>query len=385
MQFAFTEEQLLIREAVRELCAQHATSARVRAAIATEEGFGRDTWSALAAAGWLGTAVPAEHGGMGLGNVELAIVQQEFGRRLLPSPFLACAVLAARAIALAGTQGQRASLLPAIADGSAIATLAVTGESGAPGPGAIEAVLERDGAAWRLEGGACFVPWGHVADLLVVAAREARGGGVSLLALPADSPGVAREKLTMLDLTRPMARLRFASVPVTPLQVLGAAGGAAEALEHTLDLALIAVAAEQTGTAEGALEMTTEYAKQRIQFGRPIGSFQAVKHRLADMMVQVEACKSAVYYAACTADEGGAELPQAAALAKAWCSDAAANCTANAIQLHGGIGFTWEHDAHLYFKRARAAGTLFGSSTWHRERIAGHIGLTPVAVAEGAP
>jgi alkylation response protein AidB-like acyl-CoA dehydrogenase len=162
---------------------------------------------------------------------------------------------------------------------------------------------------------------------------------------------------------------------VAPEWILGVAGGAGAALERVTDLALIALAAEQTGTAEGALEMTVEYAKQRVQFGRPIGSFQAVKHRLADMMVHVEACKSAAYFAACSADEDSAELPEAASLAKAWCSEAAANCAGNAIQLHGGIGFTWEHDAHLYFKRARASGTLLGGASWHRERIAARIGL----------
>jgi alkylation response protein AidB-like acyl-CoA dehydrogenase len=196
-----------------------------------------------------------------------------------------------------------------------------------------------------------------------------------------DAPGLTVEPLTMLDLTRPMSRVTLADVRVSRDAVLGEPGRARDVFERTLDLARIALAAEAVGVAEAALELTTAYVKDRVQFGRPVGSFQAVKHRLADMMVAVEAARSASWYAACVADELADELPEAASIAKAACSDAAFECAANAIQLHGGIGFTWEHDAHFYFKRARAISTLLGSPAWHRERLAQLIGLGAGACA----
>lgn len=385
MQFAFTEEQNLIRDSVREFLAEHGASARVRAAIATERGYDESTWRALVEMGWTGLPFEESHGGAGLGQVELAILQQELGRCLTPSPFFASICLAARAVQCAGTEAQRAQWLPALASGKSVGALAVTGRKGRAGLDAIGVEISRDGASWRLSGEASFVVSGHVADVLIVAARAPGScgrDGVDLVALPAATPGVSVERLTMMDETRRCARVTFDRARVASDAILGEAGQSAMALERTLQLAQIALGAEQTGGAEGALEMTVNYAKERVQFGRVIGSFQAVKHRLADMMVMVEAAKSAVYYAAVTADEHGAELPEAAALVKAYCSDAFTHCAGGAIQLHGGIGFTWEHDAHLYFKRARGSSTLLGDATYHREQIARTLGL--VADCEGA-
>lgn len=383
MQFAFTEEQTLIRDSVRDFLAEHGASARVRAAMATERGYDENTWRALVEMGWTGLPFEEAHGGAGLGQVELAIVQQELGRCLLPSPFFASICLAASAVQCAATEQQRAQWLPALASGRSIGALAVTGRKGRAGLDAIDVEIKRDGASWRLSGAASFVVSGHVADVLIVAARApgSRGReGVDLIVLPATMPDVRIETLVMMDETRRCARVTFDRVRVADDAILGSPGQSAVALERALQLAQIALSAEQAGGAEGALEMTVSYAKERVQFGRVIGSFQAVKHRLADMMVMVEAAKSAIYYAAVTADEQGAELPEAAALAKAYCSDAFNHCAGGAIQLHGGIGFTWEHDAHLYFKRARGSSTLLGDATYHREQIARRLGLA----AEGA-
>jgi len=365
MNFAFTEEQRLIRETARSLLAEQAGSARLRAAIGSAEGWDRTLWRAIGSEmGWPGIAIPDHYGGLGLGWVELAILMEETGRVLLPAPFFASIGLAAPAILAGGSDAQKAGLLPGIASGETIATLCLTGETGAPAPGGIGATL----VGGVLDGVASFVLHGHAADLLVVAL-----GDGSFAALPATAPGITIERLVSLDLTRPMSRIRFDRVAVGPDQILDEGNGAA--LERALALSAILLAAEQTGAAERCLDMTVEYAKQRVQFGRVIGSFQAVKHRLADLMVLVESAKSAVYYAACTADEGSDELQEAASVARAYASDTFTACAGEAIQLHGGIGFTWEYDAQLYFKRARAAATLLGDPAYHRERIARMLGL----------
>lgn len=378
MQFAFTEEQGLIRESVREFLAEHGASARVRTAIATGHGYDERTWHALIEMGWTGLPFPERYGGSGLGNVELAIVQQELGRCLMPSPFFASICLAARAIQAAATESQCAEWLPSLASGEKIGALAVTGRKGRAGLDAIGVQVSPDGSAYRLSGEASFVVSGDVADLLIIAARApgSRGAdGVDLIVLPANTSGVRVERLVMMDETRRCARVTFDRASAAREAILGEPGQSGVALERALQLAQIALGAEQTGGAEGALEMAVNYTKERVQFGRAIGSFQAVKHRLADMMVLVEAAKSAVYYGAATADEQGEDLPEAAALVKAYCSDAFFNCAGNAIQLHGGIGFTWEHDAHLYFKRARSSSTLFGDAVYHREQIARRLDL----------
>jgi alkylation response protein AidB-like acyl-CoA dehydrogenase len=383
MHFTFTEEQQLIRAAAHEFFQKHGASERVRAAVDSASAYDEATWRGMAEEmGWAGIRVPEPLGGSGLGHVELAILQQEAGRCLLPSPFFATVCLATPAIMLAGSESQQASLLPAIARGETRATVAMTDVRGIPGVEGITLRLEPAAQGYRLSGKVSYVIYGHVADLYVVAARApgTRGlDGITLLTLPAGTPGVHVERLFMMDLTRPMARLRFDDVVVAPDQVLGEPGQAGNAVAKMLCQAQIALAAEQAGGAQNVLELTTAFATQRVQFGRPIGSFQAVKHRLADMMVQVEAAKSAVYYAACIADEDGDELAEAAAIAKACCSEAFMDCAGHMIQLHGGIGFTWEHDAHLYFKRARASATLLGAAPYHRERLAEMLGLGSVA------
>ena len=386
MHFAFTEEQTLIHDTARAFCAEHGATSRLRAAIESPPGYDEASWHAIGEElGWCGIALPADVGGSGLGSVELAILCEQMGRVLLPSPFFATVALAAPAIALAATAAQREALLPGIAAGRTRATLAIANEHGAPGLDGIGPRLTRSKRGWRLGGTAGFVIHADVADVLVVAARVAgsRGtDGVSLVVVRPDDASVSIDRLTMLDQTRPMSRVRFKSLALAPGAILGEPGEAGPALATALARAQAALAAEQLGGAEAALEIATEHAKTRIQFDRPIGSFQAVKHRLADMMVATEAARSAAYYAACAVDELPEEFEEAAAVAGSWCSETFTGCAADMIQLLGGVGFTWEHVAHLYFKRARASSTLLGSPAWHRERIAAR--LLPVRMGQSA-
>jgi alkylation response protein AidB-like acyl-CoA dehydrogenase len=386
MQFALSDEQQMIRDAARTFFAEYAGSERLRAAIESSPGYDPELWQRLAAeSGWAGIAIAERYGGAGLGMVELALLQHEQGRRLVASPYFSTVCLAAPLIAQAGTEQQRAEWLPRVAAGDARLAVACANAQGATDADRLTVRIRPQADAFALSGEAVFVIHAHSCDALLVAARgpgDEAARALSIAVVARDAPGLTIEPLTMLDLTRPMSRVTLAAVRVGRDRVLGEPGGALDAFERVLDLARIALAAEAVGVAEAALEMTTAYVKDRVQFGRPVGSFQAVKHRLADMMVAVEAARSASWYAACVADEVAAELPEAASIAKAACSDAAFECAANAIQLHGGIGFTWEHDAHLYFKRARAISTLLGTPAWHRERLAGLIGL---GAGAGAP
>ncbi|TYB42721.1 acyl-CoA dehydrogenase family protein [Actinomadura chibensis] len=359
-----TEEQRELRDALRRLFAERSPSAEVRRLMGTRAGYDPALWSLMAdQLGLQGLAISEEHGGAGYGMRELAVVFEEMGRAVVCAPFLATITAAA---ALEAGDGGR-DLLPGIADGTTIATLAVA-ENGS---------WDLDGLATRVEDGRLrgakgFVLDGHIADLLLVAARDE--DGVGLYAVHGETAGVTRSPLPTVDQTRRLARVAFDGVPARRV-------GGRGAVRRALDVAAVALAAEQLGGAQRTLDMTVEYAKVRRQFGRPIGSFQAIKHRCADMYVQVESARSAVLNAAAAADEDPDGLPAAAALAKAYCSDAFFHAAGEAIQLHGGIGFTWEHDAHLYFKRAQASRQLFGAPARHRERLAALAGLTGAAAA----
>jgi alkylation response protein AidB-like acyl-CoA dehydrogenase len=302
--------------------------------------------------------------------VELIVVLEEMGRSLLCAPYFATIALAANAILASRDDAAKKELLPGIATGDTIATLAFTEDNGRWDEGGITTTATRAGDGWTLDGHKMFVLDGHVANLLVVAARTP--AGLSLFAVEGDAPGLTRTPLATMDQTRKQARLELAG---TPGRLIGADGGASAGLSRTLDLAAVALAAEQVGGAQRCLDMSVEYAKERVQFGRPIGSFQAIKHKCADMLLEVESAKSAAYYAGWAAAESSDELPVVASLAKAYCSDAYFHAAAENIQIHGGIGFTWEHDAHLYFKRAKSSELLLGDPTYHRELLAQRIGL----------
>jgi alkylation response protein AidB-like acyl-CoA dehydrogenase len=372
MKLAVSAEQTDLRESVRRFLADRAPISRVRELMESPDGTDAKVWEqAGTQLGLPGIAIPEEYGGAGFGFAEQAIVLEEFGAALYGGPYLASAVLAATALLSAADERARRDLLPGIASGQTVATLAFTEDDGSWDPGAIRLTASRGGGGWVLDGHKSFVLDGHTADLVLVVARAEPG--LSLFAVDAGAPGLRRQALPTLDQTRKLARLEFASVPATRL--IGAPGEAGAVLARTLDLAAIALAAEQLGGAQRALDMAVGYAKTREQFGRAIGSFQAIKHRCADLLLEVECLRSAVRYAAAAVAEDSAEVPALAALTQAYASDVFFEVAAENIQIHGGIGFTWEHDAHLYFKRAKASELFLGDAAYHRERLAQRIGL----------
>lgn len=380
MEFAFTEEQQMIRDTAEAFLAKVSDSEAVRKAMATEEGFDPEVWQRICTEMvWPAMHIPEAYGGMGLGYVELVATLEQMGRYLLCSPFYSTVCLAANALLVAGSEEQKAHYLPRICEGELTGTLAYTGAGGRWDAAAVAAICRRDGDDYRLDGTLRYVPDGHTADLLVVAARaEGSEGaeGISLFLLPADTKGVTRQWLPTMDQTRKQAQIELKNVAVTADQRMGDEGGAWSQLSRIIDLATVAVAADQMGGAQQALDISVEYTRERVQFNRPVASFQAVKHKAADMMLKAEAARSAVYYAACVAQEalfGGPladELPEAASIAKAYCSDAYFFNAGTALQLHGGVGFTWEYDVHLYLKRAKSTETFLGDGAWHRERVA---------------
>ncbi len=371
MNFAFSEEQEELRKSVRRFLEQKSDSPEVRRLMETEEGYDPDVWNQMAQQlGLQGLAIPEEHGGSGYSYVELIVVLEEMGRALLPAPYFSTVALAANAILASGDDSAKKELLPGIASGETIATLAFTEDSGRWDEEGIQMEATKSGDGYSLTGSKMFVIDGHTANLLIVAART--GAGVSLFAVDGDASGLTRTSLQTMDQTRKQAKVEFSN---TPARLIGTEGEGGAALGKTLDLAAVALAAEQVGGAQKCLEMAVEYAKVRVQFGRPIGSFQAIKHKCADMLLEVESAKSAAYYAGWAAAEDSDELPVVASLAKAYCSDAYFHAAAENIQIHGGIGFTWEHDAHLYFKRAKSSELLLGDPTYHREVLAQRIGL----------
>ena len=366
-----TAEQEDLRASVRRFLADRAPITTVRALMDTTDGLDPAVWrQAGEQLGLQGIAIPEEYGGAGFSFAEQAIVLEELGAALYGGPYLASAVLAATALLASADESAKKAYLPGLASGELIGTVAFTEEDGSWDPGAIRMAAVADGDGWRLDGRKSFVLDGHTAGLILVVARA--GDALSLFAVPADTPGLTRTALPTLDQTRKLARLEFAAVPAT---LVGAAGDGSAVLARVLDVAAIAQAAEQLGGAQRALDMAVEYAKVRHQFGRPIGSFQAIKHRCADLLLEVESLRSAVQYAAAAVAENSDEVPVVASLVKAYASDVYFHVAAENIQIHGGIGFTWEHDAHLYFKRAKASELFLGDASYHREHLATRIGL----------
>jgi alkylation response protein AidB-like acyl-CoA dehydrogenase len=373
-----TSEQEELRASVARFLADRVPITAVRSLMDAADGGDPAVWKqAGEQLGLQGIAIPEEYGGSGFSFAEQAIVLEELGAALYGGPYLASAVLAANALLASGDEAAKKAYLPGIASGELIATLAFTEEDGSweasatrltatPATTADASVV----GGWQLDGHKSFVLDGHTAGLLLVIGRTA--GGLSLFAVPGDAEGLVRTPLPTLDQTRKLARLEFSGVSAT---LLGADGAGEALLSRVLDIAAIAQAAEQLGGAQRALTMAVEYAKVRHQFGRPIGSFQAIKHRCADLLLELESLRSAVVYAAAAVAEDSPEIPVVAALVKAYASDVYFHVAAENIQIHGGIGFTWEHDAHLYFKRAKASELFLGDATLHRERLATRIGL----------
>jgi alkylation response protein AidB-like acyl-CoA dehydrogenase len=379
MRFAFTEEQEALRATARAFLSEHSSSEQVRRAMQSELGFAPELWKTISAQlNWPAVSIPEDCGGLGLGDVELAALLEVMGEVLLCAPFFSTVCLGANALRIAGSDAQKREWLPAIAEGRTLATLAAFEPDKNWSAAGIEAEAHRQGGDYLLTGRKRFVLDGHCADLLVVAARreESRGDdGISLFTVPSEAQGVERRALPTLDQTRRLAEIELHGVRVPASARLGEEGSGAAALERILELAAIGLAAEQVGGAQRCLDLAVAHAKSRVQFGRPIGSFQAIQHRCADMMLRVESARSAAYYAACVAAENGEGLARVASLAKAYCSDAYFHCAADSLQVHGGVGFTWEYDVHLHLKRAKWAESYLGDPVFHRERVARLIGL----------
>jgi alkylation response protein AidB-like acyl-CoA dehydrogenase len=370
--FTVTDEQKLLRDTVRDALKKRATSARVREVMMTDRAVDEDGWRELAELGLVGLLVPEADGGSGAGVVEAAIVAEELGRVLLPVPYLASAVLGATLVGLAATDQQRADVLPGVAAGTTVLTVAHLGAAGKlTADPEVRAV--RDGDGWVLDGSASFVLDGLRADTVITAATT--DDGLQLFLVDAEAAGLGRERVAVLDLTRPMATVTYDGVRVEDAARL-AGGDPIVALHRALATATAVLANEQVGGATRCLEDATVYAKERIQFGRAIGSFQAVKHKLAETLVKVESARSTAYHAAqAVAGEDAQEAAVAVPLAAAYCAEVYEVCSADALQIFGGIGFTWEHDIHLYFKRAKASKLLLGSPRHHRRLLGDVLGV----------
>ena len=374
MNFGFTEEQELLRSEVHKLLDESCPLEQVRKLTedANGPGYSRELWQHIAELGWLGLTIPEVHGGAGLGWVDLVLVLEEMGRSLFPSPFVST-TLAAHAIRRFGSTRQQSAWLPRLADGSAIGTVALLEEDGAPGPDGVRLAGRAAGKSLTLTGEKLFVGDAAAADLIVVAFRKGKSKELGLAVVERGAAGVAAKDLPGIDLTKRLGRVALDGVKIGRDAVLPK--GNAAAISHLLDAGALAVTAEAVGAAEAALRLTASYAKQRVQFGRPIGTFQAVKHPLAEAYVDTQSFQSLVYYAAWCVDQGHKDLPLAVSRAKAYASEALPKLGIDAIQLHGGIGYTWEYDAHLYLKRAKWLRPAFGDADWHYERVASLGGL----------
>jgi alkylation response protein AidB-like acyl-CoA dehydrogenase len=378
MNFGFNDEQELLRSTARKFFENEVGSDTVRRLMDTPEGMTPELWTKLAEQGWLGLVFPDQYDGMGLGLVDLVVLMEEMGRAVVPGPYFSAVLLGGLAILEAGSEAQKKEWLPKIAAGERRVALAWMEPSAQLGPAGITLTAVEKGGRYTLSGTKLFVHDAHTADALVVAARTRPGvgaDGVSLFLLPKGTKGLEVTLLPTMDQTRKLCEVTLSDVVVGGDAVLGAVGSGWAPLARVLDRATVALCAEMCGGAQKVLDMTVEYAKIRQAFGRPIGSYQGVKHRAADMLVDVENSKSITYYAAWALDEGAAEAPLAVSMAKAYVSDAYRRVSAAGIQLHGGIGFTWEHDLHLYFKRAKGSEFTFGDATHHRERVAQLVNL----------
>jgi len=370
MDFGFNEEQELLRAELRKFLDQNAPLDELRKQFETPEGFSRDSWRRMAELGWVGLTMPEEHGGVGLDLVTLVVMLEETGRSLFPSPLLST-LLAAQAIERSGDEAQKRRWLPSLADGSRIGTFALLEQSDSFAPEGISVAGRPVGEETSLSGSKRIVTDAGCADLFVVVFRSGESAeSLSLAVVERGDAGVSTREHPGMDLSKRLGQLDLDEVRLGRDRLLGAPGSAWPAIRWLLDAGATMVAAEMVGAAEEALRITTEFAKQRVQFDSPIGRFQGVKHPLAEMHVDVESFKSLVYYAAWALDEGAPDASLAASRAKAYASEAFARIGIDCVQLHGGVGYTWEYDVQLYLKRSKCARPLFGDADHHYERIA---------------
>ena len=371
MDFGLSDEQRQLRESAREFLTNECSPAYVRKTMADEAGAARELYAAIAKLGWNGLVVPERYGGAGLGVLDMAMLLTETGYAAMPGPFLFSSALAASALALGGSDEVKERWLGALAAGAATGTVAITERNDALDPAEMTTGARREGArsdGWVLNGSKMFVPYAHAADFVVVAARTGESAAdVSLFVVETGAPGVRIRMLKGVDLTRRVCALDLDGVRVAPSAELS--GGAA-LYARLLDIGAVAIAADSLGGMDRALEMAVDYSKVREQFGKPIGSFQALKHAAAEIVAELEPARALLWYAAYAQDAGVADAPRAAAMAKAQLCSIYSRGTDRAVLMHGGIGFTWDHDIHLWFKRARFNESFLGSPVYHRERVA---------------
>lgn len=363
------EERTALRDSVRRLLSDQSSEAAVRATMETERGYDPQLWKSLGELGVVGLIVGADHGGSGVGPMELEAVMEEAGAALLCSPLLASGVLAAELLSSLGDTAVCDRLLPGIASGDTIASAVLTGDSGCWTEAGVQVTAAEASGEWQLNGRGSYVLHGQNADLLVVLANTS--GGMGAFVVDAAAPGLSTKPLPTFDHTLRLAGIDLEAVSATRIEARGPVWAAAR---RAMDLALVALAGEQAGGAQKVLEFTVEYAKTRIQFGRQIGSFQAIKHMAADLLLDTESAISAAREAARRLALGADNAAESISLAAFACADTFVKTAADGIQMHGGIAFTWEHPAHLYLKRARADAVLLGSPAYHRERYLKELG-----------
>jgi len=369
--FSFSDDQILLKNSVRAALDEQCKPEHVRAMFDDPKGYSAELWGEMAKLGWLGLPFPEEQGGAGLGFVELALVMEETGRVAYPGPFFATVVLGGLGIMLGGSPAQKDKWLSAIASGKARATAALLEEHLDWDPASITATAAKSGSGWALSGLKRFVPWAHVADVVLVPARSPEG--LSLFLVDPKASGVTLRPMVGIDLASRWSEMRLDKVAVDADALLGQPGTAGPLLESLLRRAAVMSSAEMLGAARRCLDMSVEYAKVREQFGQPIGSFQAIRHRCAEMLLEAENAHAAVYYAAWALTAGAEDAAVASSICKSYVSEAARKVCGDAIQVHGGIGFTWEYDLHLYMKRAKALEPLYGDTEYHRELVARHV------------
>jgi len=376
MDFAFSEEQEMLRRSARDFLAKECSSKVVRKLMESSDAYDEGLWKKVAGLGWTALGIPEEYGGVGT-FLDLVVVLEEAGRALMPGPFFSTMGLAVPAIIESGTEAQKKEALGAIAHGSARATLAFTEPSGRWDAGSVMLTAKPSGGGWQLDGVKRFVPDAEAADYIVVAARTRGEGedGISLFLVKGRPKGMTITPLKTLDQTRRWNEVRFDGIKLDAGSLMGAPDKAWPHLKRALEWATAALCAEMVGGTQKVLETSTEYAKTRHQFGKAIGIYQAVSHKLADMLVLSESGRSATYYAAWAVDADAPDRSLAASMAKAYVSDAYRKVAGDGIQVHGGIGFTWEHDMHLYFKRAKSSEVTLGDATYHRELVAQSLDL----------
>lgn len=373
MDFGISEEQVMLKKTVRKFIENQCPTTRVREVMEDSTGFSSKLWREMADLGWMGLNIPEEYDGIGMGFMDLVVVMEEVGRAVLPAPLMETA-MAAEALLLAGTEAQKKEYLTRIASGELVASLAIDEPTGYWEAAAVNAEAIREGNRFIVSGTKLFVPYANVAGMLVCAVRTSRNNdpeqGVTLMLIDPKSPGVSVNVLTTMDEAYRLCEVQLDRVSVGESQVLGEIDTGWQILEKVLQKASVALAAETVGGSERALEIALQYAKERVQFGKVIGSFQAIKHKLADMLVKLENNRSAVYYAGWALENDAPDAAVAASVAMACGSDTYYQTSGEAIQILGGIGFTWEHDIHLFFKRAKRIEIALGNASYHREKIA---------------